>query len=42
MEYMPLEKLIRADYFTSPKSDVYAFGVIFYKIIVGRHPYVNG
>lgn len=38
--YMPLEKLTVANYLASTKSDVYALGVIFFKMITGRHPYV--
>lgn len=41
LEYMPLEKLIRMHYEASTKSDVYAIGVIIYRMITGRHPYVN-
>lgn len=40
LEYMPLEKLIKANYFANTKSDVYSLGVIFFKMITGRHPYV--
>jgi len=40
LEYMPLEKLIKANYYANTKSDVYSLGVIFFKMITGRHPYV--
>lgn len=39
LEYMPLEKLIKANYYANTKSDVYSLGVIFFKMITGRHPY---
>lgn len=37
---MSLEKLTRADYYPSSKSDVYSLGVIFFKMVTGRHPYI--
>lgn len=37
---MPLEKLIQKKYFANTKSDVYSMGVIMFKIIARRHPYV--
>lgn len=37
---MPLEKLTKFDYTASTKSDVYSLGVIFFKMITGRHPYI--
>ena len=40
LEYMPLEKLTQLNYDASTKSDVYSLGVIFFKMITGRHPYI--
>lgn len=40
-DYMPLEKLTQPKYDASTKSDVFSLGVIFFKMIIGRHPYVT-
>ena len=37
---MPIEKLTILDYEAKTKSDVYSLGVIFFKMITGRHPYI--
>ena len=37
---MPLEKLTLPSYFANTKSDVFSLGVIFFKIMTGRHPYL--
>lgn len=39
-EYMPPEKLSLPSYFANTKSDVFSLGVIFFKMMTKRHPYL--
>jgi len=41
--YMPFEKFTVLDYTANTKSDIFSLGVIFFKMLTGKHPYVpNG
>lgn len=38
---MSPEKLWEKYYKGDPKSDIYAFGIMFYEMIIQKHPYIN-